>query len=61
MSSSHVPILLGSYNATLDLTDQLVLQVNLALNKSPVNKYLLLLLLFRLAPVLPEFRLRELC
>lgn len=39
MSPSHVPILLGSYNATLDLTDQLVLQVNLARKKSPVIKY----------------------
>jgi len=39
MSSSHVPVLLGSYNGTLDLTDQLVLQVNLALKKSPVVKY----------------------
>jgi hypothetical protein len=41
MSSSHIPILLGSYNATLDLTDQLVLQVSLTVKKSYITEYLL--------------------
>jgi hypothetical protein len=39
MLVSHVPILLGSYNATLEVTDQLVLQVSLAVKRALVFGY----------------------